>query len=66
MQYLQTILENSQYGALTAFILGLITAISPCPLAMNISVIGFISRDIEDRRKVFLKGMAYTLGRAIT
>ncbi|MFH1296297.1 MAG: aromatic aminobenezylarsenical efflux permease ArsG family transporter [Bacteroidota bacterium] len=66
MQYLQTILENSQYAALTAFILGLMTAISPCPLATNISAIGFISRDIENRRRVFLKGLIYTLGRAIT
>ena len=66
MEYLQAILESSQYAALTAFILGLMTAISPCPLATNISAIGFISRDIEDRRKVFLKGLIYTLGRAIT
>jgi len=66
MQYLQSILENSQYAAVTAFILGLMTAISPCPLATNISAIGFISRDIENRRRVFLKGLVYTLGRAIT
>jgi cytochrome c-type biogenesis protein len=66
MEYLQSILENSQYGALTAFILGLMTAISPCPLATNISAIGFISRDIENRRRVFLKGLVYTLGRAVS
>lgn len=66
MQYLQTILENSQYTALTAFILGLMTAISPCPLATNISAIGFISQDIENRRRVFIKGLIYTLGRAIS
>ena len=66
MQYLQTILDNSQYGALTAFILGLMTAISPCPLATNISAIGFISRDIENRKRVFIKGLVYTLGRAIS
>jgi len=66
MQFLQDILENSQYGFLTAFILGLMTAISPCPLATNISAIGFISRDLENRRRVFLKGLVYTLGRAIS
>jgi cytochrome c-type biogenesis protein len=66
MQYLQAILENSQYSALTAFILGLMTAISPCPLATNISAIGFISRDIENRRRVFIKGLVYTLGRAVS
>jgi cytochrome c biogenesis protein CcdA len=66
MQYLQAILENSQYAALTAFVLGLMTAISPCPLATNISAIGFISRDIENRRRVFIKGLVYTLGRAVS
>src|SRR5512133_4342181 len=66
MEFLLKILENTQYSALTALILGLMTAISPCPLATNISAIGFISRDIGDARSVFLKGLVYTLGRAVT
>lgn len=66
MELLQKILENSQYAFLTAAILGLMTAISPCPLATNISAIGYISRDLDNRRRVFLNGLVYTLGRAIT
>ena len=66
MEFLGDILENSQYSFATAFILGLMTAISPCPLATNISAIGFISRDIEDRKRVFTNGLVYTLGRAIS
>jgi len=66
MEILHNILENSQYSFLTAIVLGLMTAISPCPLATNISAIGFISRDIENRKKVFMKGLVYTLGRAIS
>lgn len=66
MELLQGILENSQYAFITAAILGLMTAISPCPLATNISAIGFISRDLTDRRRVFMNGLVYTLGRAIT
>ena len=66
MDLLRSILENSQYTWLTAFILGLLTALSPCPLATNISAIGFISRDISSRRHVFVNGLVYTLGRAIT
>ena len=42
------------------------TAISPCPLATNITAIGYVSKDIENRRKVFLNGLVYTLGRAIS
>jgi cytochrome c-type biogenesis protein len=66
MELLQSILENSDYAFVTALVLGLMTAISPCPLATNISAIGFISRDIENRRKVFLSGLVYTLGRVIS
>ena len=66
MEFLQNLLEDSQFPILTAFILGLMTAISPCPLATNITAIGFISKDIESRRKVFLNGLVYTLGRGIS
>jgi cytochrome c-type biogenesis protein len=66
MEFLRDILENSPYSFATAFILGLMTAISPCPLATNISAIGFISRDIDDRKRVFINGLVYTLGRAIS
>lgn len=66
MEVLQNFLETSQFPIVTAFILGLMTAISPCPLATNITAIGFISKDIVDQRKVFINGLIYTLGRAIT
>jgi cytochrome c-type biogenesis protein len=66
MEFLRNILENSQYSVITAMILGLMTAISPCPLATNISAIGFISRDIDKRKRVFINGLIYTLGRAIS
>ena len=66
MELLQNFLENSQFPILSAFILGLMTSISPCPLATNITAIGFISKDIANQRKVFINGLVYTLGRAIT
>jgi cytochrome c biogenesis protein CcdA len=66
MELLQNFLENSQFPLLSAFILGLMTAISPCPLATNITAIGFISKDIESQRKVFINGLVYTLGRGIS
>jgi sulfite exporter TauE/SafE len=66
MEFLRNILENSQYSVVTALILGLMTAISPCPLATNISAIGFISRDIDNRKRVFVNGLIYTLGRTIS
>lgn len=51
---------------LSALVLGLMTAISPCPLATNITAVGFISKDIIDHHRVFVNGLLYTLGRAIS
>jgi cytochrome c-type biogenesis protein len=66
MEFLQDIYENSQMPFLSAFLLGLMTAVSPCPLATNITAIGFISKDIKNRRRVFYNGLIYTLGRAVS
>jgi sulfite exporter TauE/SafE len=66
MDFLTNLLDNSSMPWLTALILGLMTAISPCPLATNITAIGFISKDLENRNRVFFNGLFYTLGRAIT
>ncbi|MBN2805861.1 MAG: sulfite exporter TauE/SafE family protein [Prolixibacteraceae bacterium] len=66
MEVLQQFLDNTEIPIFSALLLGLMTAISPCPLATNITAIGFISKDIESRKKVFYNGLVYTLGRAIT
>lgn len=66
MNFLQALFENSQFPLVSAFLLGLMTAISPCPLATNITAIGFIGKDLENRRTVFYNGLIYTLGRAVS
>jgi cytochrome c-type biogenesis protein len=66
MDFLTNLLDSTSMPWLTALLLGLMTAISPCPLATNITAVGFISKDIENRNQVFLKGLYYTIGRAIT
>lgn len=65
MEYLQTLLDNSEVPVITAFLLGLLTALSPCPLATNITAIGFISKDIDNRKQIFKNGILYTLGRVL-
>lgn len=66
MEYLQQLLDQSQWPLLSAFILGLMMAISPCPLATNITAIAYIGKDLENRRKVFYNGLIYTLGRIVS
>ncbi len=66
MEFLQSLLDNTSAPILYAFIIGLMTSISPCPLATNITAIGYISKEIENKRQIFLNGILYTLGRAIS
>ncbi len=66
MDFLQSLLENNNIPILSAFVLGLMTAISPCPLATNITATAYISKNIASKKKVFLSGILYSLGRAFT
>lgn len=66
MDYLQSLLADYNFPLLSAFILGLMTAISPCPLATNITATAFISKNISSKRKVFLSGLLYSLGRGFS
>jgi cytochrome c biogenesis protein CcdA len=43
--------------------LGLLTSISPCPLASNLAAIAFLSRRVESRGKALAAAAAYTTGR---
>jgi cytochrome c biogenesis protein CcdA len=63
MEFLQQLADSSNIPLLTAFILGLMTAISPCPLAMNITATAYLSKDISSKRRVLFNGLIYTLGR---
>lgn len=65
MEWLQSLFDSSTTPAVTAFLLGLLTALSPCPLATNIAAIGYIGKHIERRRGVFVHGLLYVLGRTI-
>ncbi len=63
-EYLSNLANTSEVALVSAFLLGLLTAISPCPLATNITATAYISKNIEEPRKVFWSGVVYTLGRA--
>ena len=52
-------------GLTSALWLGILTSISPCPLATNLAAISYLSRNFVDIKKVWRSGVAYTLGRMI-
>ena len=55
---------NSAWIAfLSAFWLGILTSISPCPLATNVVAISFLSKKLVHPKIVFFSGLFYTLGR---
>jgi cytochrome c biogenesis protein CcdA len=58
-------MEALLVGVGSAFLLGLQTAISPCPMATNIAAISFIGRRVTSARSVFLAGLLYALGRTV-
>jgi len=60
---LSGILGAVNIPVLSALLLGLITAISPCPLATNIAAIAYVSRRVKERRYAVMTGTLYTLGR---
>ncbi len=53
-------------GGLSALWLGIMTSISPCPLATNIVAISYIGRHVGNTRSVLLSGIMYSLGRMLT
>ena len=45
--------------------LGVLTSISPCPLATNIAALSYVARHVATPRKAMLAGVLYTLGRTV-
>lgn len=65
-EFLHNLYSNSSVPFVSALVLGLLTAISPCPMATNITAIGFIGKDLSNRNRVFYNGLMYTLGRTVS
>lgn len=66
MEFINALIDSYNFPLLTAFLLGIMTSISPCPLAANITAIAYISKDLKTPRQTLLGGLSYTLGRAIS
>lgn len=50
-------------SALSALWLGIITSISPCPLAANIAAVSYLSQKVENSKTIYLYSALYTIGR---
>ena len=58
-------MESWYLNIISAFWLGILTSISPCPLATNVAAISFVARNLGSSRKVLWSGVLYSVGRMI-
>jgi len=63
---IQGLSSSLNIPVLSALLLGLLTAISPCPMATNIAAIAYVSRRVTERRYAVITGTLYTLGRMLS
>jgi cytochrome c biogenesis protein CcdA len=66
MEWLNELAHSRELPWLAAFALGLLTAVSPCPLATNITATAYIAKGFTEKRKVLWSGVLYTAGRALS
>ena len=66
METVKQLFENGNMPILGALLLGVLTAISPCPLATNITATAYISKTLTGKKKVLFSGLLYTLGLAFS
>ena len=63
MQALLTDLyANTAAPLISALLLGLLMAIAPCPLTINITAMGYIGKDLSQPRRIFSNGVFYAMG----
>lgn len=66
MEWLNELAQSREIPWLAAFALGLLTAVSPCPLATNITATAYIAKGFTEKRQVLWSGVLYTVGRALS
>jgi len=61
-EFLTGLYAEASGPLVSALLLGLLTAIAPCPMTINITAVGFIGKDISSRHRIFSNGVFYALG----
>jgi cytochrome c biogenesis protein CcdA len=66
MDFINYLIDSYNIPLLTAFLLGILTSISPCPLVTNITAIAYISKEVKTIKNTLLNGLFYTIGRGVS
>ncbi|MEW6052093.1 MAG: aromatic aminobenezylarsenical efflux permease ArsG family transporter [Candidatus Zixiibacteriota bacterium] len=59
-------MDSLMLAAFSALWLGILTSISPCPLATNIAAVSFIGKRMESAGHALWTGISYVVGRLLT
>lgn len=59
-------MSSNEIPIIASFFIGIMMALSPCPLTTNITAIAYVSRRIDNNKHTLLVGLLYTLGLAAT
>lgn len=65
MDFIREMARNTNVPILAAFFLGILTSVSPCPLATNIAALAYVSKNLDNRKYTILAGALYTAGRMV-
>jgi cytochrome c-type biogenesis protein len=60
--FLTDLYAHASGPVISSLLLGLLMAIAPCPMTINVTAMGYIGKDLTRPRKIFINGLFYTLG----
>ena len=63
---LDFVLHNSTFPLLTAFLLGLLTMLSPCPFCSDMTALSYLSRNVSNMRAIVMGSLCYVLGKCFS
>lgn len=66
VESIQELLAESSLPVLSAFLLGLLVSLSPCPLATNVAALAYLGKQATRPEESLLSGFMYAAGRAIS
>ncbi len=62
--WIEGLIATAEAPFIAAFLIGLLASVGPCPLATNVTALGYMARQFSDRRAVVASSLAYIAGRA--
>lgn len=63
---LDFVLHTASFPLLTAFLLGVLTMISPCPFCSDVTAVSYLSHNVSNRRAIFMGSVCYVLGKCFS